>query len=149
MSVGCKYLLPSPLIFAGKVDGGGVGAVREQGLRGGGRGVARAPGVADGRPGQAPDGLPRAGDHGGDLSVGQPRHDQSHCGQALQHGEVSSSDTVGCCCQHKKVYSYSEEDTRLIVMTQFKASSVNSKERKMNLLVPTLLVKAKTRVFER
>ena len=65
---------PSPLILAGKVDRGGVRAVREQGLRGGGRGVARAPGVADGRPGQAPDGLPRAGDDGGHLSVGQPRH---------------------------------------------------------------------------
>ena len=78
MSVGCKYLLgrspPSPLILAGKLYGHGVGAVREEGLWGGGRGVAGAAGVADGGPGQAPDGLPRAGDDGGDLSVGQPRH---------------------------------------------------------------------------
>lgn len=44
------------------------------------------------------------------------------------------SDTEGCCSQHKKVYSYSEEDTRLIVMTQFKASSVIQKN-KMNVLV--------------
>ena len=121
MSVGCKYLLhnrsdpppppPSPLILAGKVDGGGVRAVREQGLRGGGRGVTRAAGEADWGPGQAPDGLPRAGDDGGDLSVGQPRH--TGVRSAIQ------SDTVGCCSHHKKVYSYSEEDTRLIVMTQF------------------------------